>query len=234
MSQNDPYRIDSLEKLRELYGEANPMVVKTMLDFLHDHMVDFIRRAPFVAISSETEEGLDVSPRGGEAGSVVHILDRKTVAVGDWPGNNKLETISNIITTGRCGLLLLVPKLDVFLRINGAATVTTDPELLNQMTEGTKQPKAAIKVSINQAYFHCGKAFRRSGLWNQQSWTSAEGFPIVGKVMSDLVTLDLTDEQMEQMRQQALQEGKDMPNLSETTPEMFEAMYQKGLKEDLY
>lgn len=206
MTPNDPYIIDSLEKLREHYGEPGEMVKKATLNFLHDHMIDFIKRSPFVAISSETPEGLDVSPRGGAAGCV-HVADRKTVAIGDWPGNNKLETISNIITTRRCSLLFLVPTLDLFLRLNGAATVTKDPLLLKNLMEKNKEPKAAIKLSINQAYFHCGKAFKRSGLWDPKDWNSTDGFPMVGKIMNDLIKVpDMTSDELEAMYQHALKE----------------------------
>ncbi|MFC3052862.1 MSMEG_1061 family FMN-dependent PPOX-type flavoprotein [Kordiimonas pumila] len=206
MKSADTFVINSLEELREYYGEPSPMATDTMLDFLHDHMVDFVRRSPFVAVSSESMEGLDVSPRGGEAG-FVHVLDRKTVMFGDWPGNNKLETISNIITTGRCALLLLVPTLDVFLRINGAATVTRDPELLKSLVEFNKEPKVAVKVSVEQAYFHCGKAFKRSHLWVSDSWPDVTSYPKVGKIMKDLVDIpDHTSEDLNAMYNQALKD----------------------------
>lgn len=206
MTENDPYIIDSLEELREHYGEPGEMVKKATLNFLHGHMVDFIKRAPFVAISSEAQEGLDVSPRGGTAGCV-HVIDRKTVAIGDWPGNNKLETISNIISTGRCALLLLVPTLDLFLRLNGTAVVTKDPLLLKNLIEGNREPKAAIKLSIEQAYFHCGKAFKRSKLWEPEDWNYIDNFPKVGKIMKDLVKVpDMTSEELEEMYQHALKE----------------------------
>ncbi|MFC3052398.1 MSMEG_1061 family FMN-dependent PPOX-type flavoprotein [Kordiimonas pumila] len=209
MTTTDPYAIDSLEKLRTIYGEPSPLVTKSKLDFLHDHMIDFIRYCPIVALASETEDGLDASPRGGEPG-FVKVLDRKTVAIGDWPGNNKLESITNIIRTGRCGILFLVPKQDVFFRINGPASVTQDPDVLKKLVEHNKEPKAAIKVTVNEAYFHCGKAFRRSGLWKPEGWTDSSAFPMVGKVL------------------------KDLTDIAEYSPEQLEGLYQHGLKEELY
>ncbi|MFC3051956.1 MSMEG_1061 family FMN-dependent PPOX-type flavoprotein [Kordiimonas pumila] len=209
MTPKDPYIIDSLDELRTYYGEPSPLATKPTLDFLHDHMVDFIRKAPFVVISSESEEGMDTSPRGGKPGCV-KVIDRTTVAIGDWPGNNKLETVTNIITSGRCSLLLLVPKLDLFLRMNGTATFTRDPELLKQLMEFNKLPKAAIKLQITQAYFHCGKAFKRSGLWDSDNWESVDEYPKVGKVLNDLV------------------------NLPDLNPEELESMYRQALKDDLY
>lgn len=209
MSNDDPYVISSQEELREYYDMPGPLMTKSKLDFIHDHMVNFIRCCPIVCVSSETADGLDASPRGGEPG-FVKVLDRKNVAFGDWPGNNKVETLSNIIETGRCGLLFLVPKLDVFFRINGSAVVTRDPAVLEQLRERNKLPKSAVKVTVNEAYFHCGKAIRRSGLWKPEGWEDVSDFPIVGKVLSDLV------------------------KMAEYTPEMLEKFYQHGLSEELY
>ncbi len=209
MSHDDPHAITSIEELREYYEMPNPLITKSKLDFLEDHMKHFISLAPFVCVSSETEEGLDASPRGGEPG-FVKVLDRKTVAFGDWPGNNKVETLSNIIRTGRCGLLFLVPTLDVFFRINGPATVTRDPAITEKLREKGKPPKSAVKVTVRESYFHCGKAFRRSDLWTPDKWVDASGFPTVGKVLADLT------------------------KIAEYSPEQLEALYQHGLREELY
>lgn len=205
----DPHQVSTIEQLRELYDAPNELVLKTKLDFVHDYMIHFMSLAPIVAIASETEAGLDCSPRGGAAG-FVKVLDRRTVAFGDWPGNNKLETISNIIRTGRAGLLFLVPKLDIFLRINGPAIVTRDPDVLQQLEERSRLPKTAVKISVEEAYFHCGKAIRRSGLWRPEGWPDTSEFPTAGKMMADLAKIE------------------------DMSPEELEAMYQHGLKEELY
>lgn len=209
MNQNDPYAINTVEELREYYEMPSPLITKSKLDFLDDHMKHFIRLCPFVCLSSETSDGLDASPRGGEPG-FVKVLDRKTVAFGDWPGNNKLESISNIIQAGRCGLLFLVPTLDVFFRINGPAVVTKDPAVRKLLQEHGKTPKTAVKVTVNEAYFHCGKAFRRSHLWMPDKWEDVSEFPTVGKVLADIV------------------------KIADLKPEQLEAMYQEGLRDELY
>lgn len=209
MSSDPSYTITSVEELREFYEMPKPLVTESKLNFIHDHMAHFISLAPFVCISSETEAGLDASPRGGDPG-FVKILDRKTVVFGDWTGNNKLETLSNIIETGRCGLLFLVPRIDAFFRINGDATISRDPAILDRLKEHGKPPKTAVVVTVKEAYFHCGKAFRRSHLWNPENWVDISGFPTIGKILGDLV------------------------KVGEVTPEQLEEMYQKGLREELY
>jgi uncharacterized protein len=205
----DPHQVSTIAQLRTLYGEPSPLVTKSKLDFLAPHMAHFIRLCPFVCIATKTAAGLDASPRGGAPG-FVQVLDPKTVAFGDWPGNNKLESISNIIETGRCGVLFLVPRLDVFFRINGSAVATTEPALLERLKEQGRTPKLAVKVTVREAYFHCGKAFRRSHLWAPELWNDASSFPTVGKVLADLV------------------------QIADYTPEQLEALYQHGLREELY
>lgn len=209
MGGKDPHVISSLEELRALYELPMPIITASKLDYIHEHMHHFIRLSRFVCIASESESGLDVSPRGGSSG-FVKVLDRKTVAFGDWPGNNKLETLSNIVYRGRCGLLFLVPMLDLFFRINGPAVLTRAPELLEKLKERGKLPKLAVKVTVNEAYYHCGKAFRRSGLWKPEKWQDVGKYPSVGRFMTDLV------------------------QATEYTPEQINELYEEDLKQRLY
>lgn len=209
MAEADPYQIASIEALRAHYDAPSPLLQRSKLDFLHDHMLHYMRLAPIVCIASDTDGGLDASPRGGEPG-FVKPLDRKTLAFADWPGNNKMETFSNIIASGRVGMLFMVPQLDVFMRINGPAIVTRDPAVLDRLIEQGKQPKAAVKVTVSEAYFHCGKAFRRSGLWKPGNWPDTAGFPSVGKVLSD------------------------MAKITELSVEQLDAFYNHGLEHELY
>nr|WP_047168513.1 MSMEG_1061 family FMN-dependent PPOX-type flavoprotein [Sphingomonas sp. Y57] len=205
MSDTDPYQISTIEELRAHYDAPSPMILRSKLDFLHDHMLRYMRLAPIVCIASETEAGLDASPRGGEPG-FVKPLDRKTLAFADWPGNNKMETFSNVIENGRIGMLFMAPRLDVFLRINGPAIVTRDPAILDRLVEQDKTPKAAVKVSVREAYFHCGKAFRRSALWKPEAWPDTSDFPSVGKVLSDMAKItELSVEQLDAFYNHALE-----------------------------
>lgn len=209
MDQDDPHRIKSAEELRKFYDMPNEMVTKTKFDFLDDYAVTFIASAPVICIGSEMEEGLDVSPRGGEPG-FVRVIDRQHLAIPDWPGNNKLETMTNILNTGRCGILFLVPGMDLFLRVNGPATVTRDPELLAAMPERGKTPKTAIRIKVREAYFHCGKAIKRSKVWDPETWPDPKILPRVGKMILD------------------------QAKLVDTTAEEIEETYRKELKDNLY
>jgi PPOX class probable FMN-dependent enzyme len=209
MAEADPYQIATLEELRVHYDAPNPLILRSKLDFLHDHMLQYMRFAPIVCIASDTEAGLDASPRGGEPGFIKPI-DRKTLAFADWPGNNKMETFSNVITSGRIGMLFMAPQLDVFMRVNGPAIVTRAPAILDKLVEQGKTPKAAVKVTVHEAYFHCGKAFRRSALWKPDAWPDTSAFPSVGKVLSD------------------------MAKITEMSVEQLDAFYNHGLEHELY
>lgn len=205
--EQDPYQIRTVEELRAFYDMPADMIVKAKLDFLDDYAIDFIANAPIVCIGSEMDQGVDVSPRGGKAG-FVHVIDRKHVAVPDWPGNNKLETITNILTTGGCGLLFLVPGTDLFLRINGRAIITRDPDLLGAMTERGKTPKTAIRVQVMECYFHCGKAIKRSGMWQPESWPDLENRFHVGQMMVDQARLsDLTADEIQEAYEKEVEEN---------------------------
>ena len=209
MTETDPYQISSVAELRTYYDLPNPLVVKSKIDFLHDHMLHYMRLAPLIALASDTNAGLDCSPRGGEPG-FVKAINRRTIAFADWPGNNKLETFSNIIATGRAGMLFMAPRLDIFLRVNGDAIVTRDPTILENLEERGKTPKAAVKISVKEAYFHCGKAFLRSNVWKPNRWPDIDEFPSVGRVLTDLT------------------------KVSEYTPEELTEWYNRELEEKLY
>jgi PPOX class probable FMN-dependent enzyme len=207
IQKDDPYQIKTVEELRDHYDEAMDIVVRAKLKALDDYAMDFIAKAPIVCIGSEMAEGVDVSPRGGAPG-FVHVLDRGHVAVPDWPGNNKLETMTNILSTGRCGLLFLVPGNDLFLRINGDAIITRDPDLLARMTERDKTPKAAIRIAIKECYFHCGKAIKRSKIWDATTWPDPKGQPNVGRMMVDQARItDMTAEEIQEAYEENLRDN---------------------------
>jgi len=206
---HDPYRIHSVEELRTLYDMPNEVILKTQFSFLDDYAIRFIAQSSLVCIASQMDGRIDASPRGGAPG-FVQVLDRKTLAIPDWPGNNKIETLTSIIHSGRCGLLFLVPRQDMFLRVHGTAVVTRDPALLQAMQVESKPPKLAIKLQVLQAYFHCGKALRRSKIWQPESWPPAHVLPTAGKMILD------------------------QAKLADSSAEELESMYQKSLRETLY
>ncbi|MFP5517346.1 MAG: MSMEG_1061 family FMN-dependent PPOX-type flavoprotein [Alphaproteobacteria bacterium] len=203
----DPHRIHTVEELRRLYDMPTERMQKMTFPFLDDHCLRFVADSPLVFVATATESGMDCSPRGGRPG-FVHVEDRRTLALPDWPGNNKLSSITNILTSdGACGLVFLVPGVDVFLRVNGIATVTTDPTLLDRLKEEGRTPKAAIRLSVREAFFHCGKALRRSHLWQPDAWIVPQDMPSPGQVVRDQSGLaDLSIEQIDAMYETALSE----------------------------
>ncbi|WP_142850264.1 MSMEG_1061 family FMN-dependent PPOX-type flavoprotein [Telmatospirillum sp. J64-1] len=209
MNASDPNVVSTVEQLRELYDMPADMILKVKQPYLHEHAIHYIALAPFICFASGTDEGFDASPRGGTPG-FVRVLDQKTIALPDWPGNNKLETMTNLLRNPRCGVLFMVPKLDSFLRINGVAELSRAPQLLSLFSENGKTPKLVIRISVAEVYFHCGKAFRRSGIWMPESWPDVSGFPKTGKIIQDIV------------------------KLPEETAAVIEDTYQHGLKTELY
>lgn len=203
----DPHRIQSVAALRELYDLPPERIVRLSFPFLDDHCLRFIGESPLVFVATVSETGMDCSPRGGRPG-FVHAVDRRELALPDWPGNNKLSSIVNLLTSdGACGLVFLVPGQDAFLRVNGIATVTTAPDLLAQLVEQGRQPKAAIRLSVREAFFHCGKALRRSHLWQPDGWHVPDDMPTLGQVVKDQSGLvDLSAEEIDARYQQALSE----------------------------
>jgi len=203
----DPHRIHTVEALRRLYAMPTERMERMTFPLLDDHSLRFIAAAPLVFAATASDTGMDCSPRGGRPG-FVHAVDRRVLALPDWPGNNKLSSIVNLLTSdGACGLVFLVPGQDIFLRVNGTATVTTDPDLLALLEEEGRAPKAAIRLAVREAFFHCGKALRRSHLWQPEGWAVPSGLASPGQVVKDQSGMaDLSVEQIDRVYQQALSE----------------------------
>ena len=171
--------------LRTTY--ANP--AKAVLDkvFLHldPHSRHFIALSPFFCIGSSRPDGLaDVSPRGGEPG-FVHAIDDTHIAFPDRPGNNRLDTLTNIVHQPAVGLLFFLPGVEEMLRINGIATVTTKESLMTRFLHDGKRPRSIVTVEIREVYFHCSKALKRSDLWNPDKRLPKGAFPTLGQIAHD-------------------------------------------------
>lgn len=176
-------------QLNELYDAPGEMVQRALTNHLTDFHFAYLEKAPFFAIASSGADGLDASPRGGSPG-LVKALDRKTVCFADWPGNNKIETLRNIVRSDQVGLLFLFPGLDIFMRINGRAGITVDEPIREQLAEAGKLPKAAVVVAVEAVYFHCGKAVNRAGLWKLESRIDRKSVPSPGVMMKALAEIE--------------------------------------------
>jgi PPOX class probable FMN-dependent enzyme len=172
-------------ELRAVYRPPGEVVCQKVLPRLDDHAREFIGAAPFVLVGTASPDGTgDVSPKGGPPG-FVPVLDDERLAIPDLSGNNLLDSISNIVHRSGVGLLFLVPGVEETLRVNGRACVTTAPAVLDACAVKDRRPKAAIGVTVTQQYMHCGKALRRSGLWQADEWAGRSVLPSLGAVLRD-------------------------------------------------
>ncbi|MFM8768398.1 MAG: MSMEG_1061 family FMN-dependent PPOX-type flavoprotein, partial [Rubrivivax sp.] len=177
----DPLALTTLESLRRLYPAPKERAVRKQLDHLDLHCQRFIALSPFVVLASSGAGGaMDASPRGGAPG-FVKATDAHTLLIPDAPGNHRLDTLENIVATGRLGLLFMIPGVDETLRVNGAAQLSTDPLLIEQVADERRRPAVVIKVRVEQAYLHCAKAFMRSCLWSAQAQVQRSVLPTMGR-----------------------------------------------------
>ena len=194
-------KIDSQEKLRDIYGAPMEIAVSKCLPALDQHCKHFIELAPFAVISSADANGdADVSPRGDGPG-FIKVLDDKTILMPDRPGNNRVDTLTNIIDNPKVGMLFFVPGVNETLRINGRAEIHTDPELLDLFADTPKPPITVVKVTIDEAFLHCAKSLMRSKLWDVNTQIDRKTLPTLGKMIKDQVAGDFevgTQEQTDQ------------------------------------
>jgi PPOX class probable FMN-dependent enzyme len=179
--------ISTLTALRDLYGPARERSLKKEIPALDAHAVQFIGLSPFVVLASSSADGhMDASPRGGEPG-FVKVLDAHTLLVPDSPGNNRLDTLENIVATGRLGTLFMVPGFDETLRVNGRAVLSTDPADLALCADARRTPALVIRVAVESVYLHCAKAFMRSQLWDASRQVDRGQMPSMAEMMRDQI-----------------------------------------------
>jgi PPOX class probable FMN-dependent enzyme len=187
-----PHRIESLAQLTELYREPGRGAVDKQLDRMTPGMAGFIDSSSFLVLATTSGDGsVDASPRGGPPG-FVRRLDERHIAIPDLNGNNRLDSYRNVVAHPYVGILMLVPGKDETLRINGPATLTTDPELLAGFTKELRTPKMALVVETAEIYGHCAKAFRRGGMWQPDSWAA----PCDAPDLSDMYAAEGEAEQL--------------------------------------
>ena len=180
----------TLDDLRTLYAEPTARVLRKEVTAIDHHIQAFIALSPFVVVASGNEQlHLDASPRGGEPG-FVQVVDPHTVLIPDAPGNNRLDTLHNILATSQVSLLFFVPGVDEMLRIHGSASLRTDAELLARFAHLSKPPKLVIEVKVRGAYMHCAKAMMRSRLWSPQSRVDRSALPSMGQIIKDHAQLE--------------------------------------------
>ena len=178
--------ITSTEQLEEIYGTPLEVAVAKEIDYISDQYRAFIDAAPFVVVSTAGPEGLDNSPRGDPPG-FVRVVDQNTVLIPDRRGNNRIDTLRNIVRDPRISLLFLIPGVGETLRINGQAVITTDPDLLASFEMNGKLPRSVLQVTVERTYFQCPKALIRSKLWSAEAQIPRSDLPSSGEMLEPLL-----------------------------------------------
>jgi PPOX class probable FMN-dependent enzyme len=174
-------------ELRNNFGEPMELALQKQLGALDVHCKDFITRSPFLCIGTSDANGkADVSPRGDPPG-FVQILDDNTIFIPDRPGNNRLDTMSNIIANPNVGIFFMVPGYEDTLRVNGKATIVKDKAILDRCAVNRKVPTMGIMVEVSEAFLHCAKAIRRSKLWKADSQQDRKEMPTLAQMILEQV-----------------------------------------------
>jgi uncharacterized protein len=184
VSAADPFEgaLRQIEELREFYDAPIERAVRKDIGHLDEMCRRLIAAAPMLFVASYGTDGRgDVSPRGGQPGFVT-VLDDNHLAIPDATGNRRLDTLENIVESGRAAVIFVIPGRDTTLRVSGRACVTAEPELLERLTRVGKPPRTAIVIEAQEVYAHCPKAFVRSKLWDPDSWLDPAGLPTPAEV----------------------------------------------------
>jgi len=193
--------ITTSSQLRELYDMPMELVVKKQKDELDDFTQQYLSLSPFAVISSVGSNGLlDCSPRG-ETPGFIKSIDKKTIAIPDRPGNNRLDSLSNIIENPSIGIIVLIPGFKECLRVNGDAKIVTNIEILEKFEHNGKLPKSAIIVTIKEIYFHCAKAITRSKLWDIESQIDRQVMPTLGRMLMQQIDPSKTDDEIRELEE---------------------------------
>jgi PPOX class probable FMN-dependent enzyme len=180
-----PHVITSVAELEALYGIPNEASTVKEVDWLTPHYRAYIEAAPFMALATSGPEGLDCSPRGDKPG-FVRIHDDKTLMLPDRRGNNRVDSLRNIVRDPRVGLLFLIPGVGNTLRVNGRAHLSVDPELLDSFAVEDKAPRSVTVVTVDTVYFQCARALVRSELWNPDRHVDPRSLPSAGEILAAL------------------------------------------------
>lgn len=182
---SDQYRITDVESLEKRYGTPAGASVEKEIDYLHPHYQRLIAASPFFVLATGGPGGMDASPRGDAAG-FVSVEDEKTLLIPDRRGNNRIDSLRNIIANPHVALLFLIPGVSETLRVNGRAEISVDPALIERFSVGGKAPRSVLVVRVETVFFQCARAIFRSGLWDSTKHIDRESLPSLGTIVADL------------------------------------------------
>jgi uncharacterized protein len=184
----DDHLIRDEAGLNAIYGEIPPGAIAKEIDYIHPHYRAMIEASPFMVLATSGPDGLDASPRGDPTGSFVQVADDRTVLIPDRRGNNRVDSLRNIVRDPRVALLFLIPGVGETLRINGRAVLSTAPDLLARFPFRDTLPRSVIVVTAESVYFQCPKAIVRSDLWNPEKHISRKALPSTGRILADVTS----------------------------------------------
>lgn len=177
--------VTTMSELEALYDKPyGPSLVKE-IDHISPQYRALIEAAPFVVLATSGPDGLDCSPRGDPAG-FVRVLDEKTILIPDRRGNNRIDSLRNLVRDPRCALLFLIPGVNETMRIIGRAAISTDPKLCATFVMQGKNPRCVLVVTVERAYFQCAKALVRSKLWDPATQVERATLPTSGKILAEI------------------------------------------------
>jgi hypothetical protein len=177
--------ITTIDQLRDVIPPPGEPALRKEIDFIDEHARDFIARSTFLLLGTSDAGGrCDVSPKGDVPG-FVQVLDEHTLVIPDRPGNQRMDSYTNIIENPHVGLLMIMPGADWTLRVNGRATIVRDADVLERCAVDGKTPALAIGVHVEELYLHCPKCFLRSKLWDEDAWVPREAQPSFAKMSRD-------------------------------------------------
>lgn len=184
-STSEAHRIADVASLEKLYGAPSGAAVEKEIDYLHPHYQRLIAASPFFVLATGGPGGMDASPRGDAPGFVV-VEDERTLLIPDRRGNNRVDSLRNIIADPRVALLFLVPGIGETLRVNGRAEIRTDPALLERFRVEGKPPRSVIVVHVERTFFQCARAIFRANLWDPARHLERGSLPSLGTIISDI------------------------------------------------
>ena len=181
----EEHRITDIATLERLYGAPAGAAVEKEISYLHLHYRALIAASPFVVLATSGPGGLDTSPRGDPAGFVT-VEDEKTLLIPDRRGNNRIDSLRNIVSNPHVALLFLIPGVGETLRVNGRALISTAPALLERFSVGGKLPRSVIVVHVDTVFFQCARAIFRSRLWDPAQHIERTSLPSLGTIVADI------------------------------------------------
>ncbi len=182
--------LETVEQLEALYGHSPATSLRKETDHLTEEYKALIALSPFLTMSTSGSGGMDCSPKGDQAG-FVEVVDSKTLLIPDRRGNNRLDSLRNIVEDPRVGLLFLIPGVGETLRVNGTARLTDDEEVRSRFEVHGRVPNLVIEVTVDSVYFHCSKAVLRSNLWDPSARADRSQVPTCGQMLSSITSGDI-------------------------------------------